>query len=272
MFKYGFTIGIWFTLASGVAHADLIAYWSFNDNNLVVDQGAGSLVTNVPASNQSYLAGTTLNAPAGVVAGNGLVLQNQINNGRFLDFHVDTSNFEQIKMTFATQRTATGFSSNQFGISSDAGATFQNIGSPHNPPTTYGLVTFDLSANTAINQNPNAILRITLNGATSSTGNTRIDNVQIMGAGAPMSTAVPEPSSAVLGGLAMLVVTLGRLRMAVGSFASKLISNSRTLLSTVLGGCGVNPLPVSVDLLSRARWPLADAGTVRDGIPTVRIL
>ena len=44
--------------------------------------------------------------------------------------------------------------------------------------------------------NPNAAFRIVFNGATSSTGNNRIDNIVVEGTSGPAS--IPEPASAFL--------------------------------------------------------------------------
>ena len=48
------------------ACSDLIAYWHFNDENLTVDQGAGTLISSFLAGDIKHLSGTTINALPGV--------------------------------------------------------------------------------------------------------------------------------------------------------------------------------------------------------------
>jgi hypothetical protein len=57
------------------ALADEIAVWNFNDSDLVVDHGSGSLTSNFVAANILFAAGTTNNARLGDIAGQALSLQ-----------------------------------------------------------------------------------------------------------------------------------------------------------------------------------------------------
>jgi hypothetical protein len=58
-------------------------------------------------------------------------------------------------------------------------------------------IVFSLAAIAGLNDNPNAAFRIVFNGATSSTGNNRIDNIVVEGT--TIDTAeVPEPTSVLL--------------------------------------------------------------------------
>ena len=182
------------------ASADEIAIWNFNDSDLLVDHGTGILGSNFVLANILFAAGTTNNARLGDVAGQALSLQggtSNTNNGRNLTFNVSTVGFANIIVSFATQGTSTGFNSNQFQYSLD-GITFTDFGSPFVPATTFGAVplVFTLSSIVGLNNNPNAAFRIVFNGATSSTGNNRLDNIVVEGTAA--DTTIPEPSSALL--------------------------------------------------------------------------
>jgi hypothetical protein len=42
--------------------ADELAVWNFNDSNLLVDHGSGTLTTSVAAANISFAAGTATNS------------------------------------------------------------------------------------------------------------------------------------------------------------------------------------------------------------------
>jgi hypothetical protein len=179
------------------ARADELAIWNFNDSDLVVDHGSGTLSTNFNLLNVVFtLGGSTMNARQGDPAGQAMTLQggtSNANNGRFIEIHVSTVGFASITLSFATQATSTGFNNNQLEYSLD-GVTFIPFAAPYAPPATFGIVSFDFSSITGLNENPNAAFRITFNGATSASGNNRIDNIVIEG----QSAAVPEPASLLL--------------------------------------------------------------------------
>jgi len=190
-----------FFAASHAAMADELAVWNFNDSNLNVDHGSGTLTTNINAVNVLFAAGTTNNVRQGDTAGQSLSLQggtSNANNGRNITFNVSTVGFSNIVVSFATQGTSTGFNSNQFQYSLD-GISFSDFGSPFTPATAFGSVplVFSLAAIVGLNNNPNAAFRIVFNGATSSTGNNRIDNIVVDGTSIDTSE-VPEPASVLL--------------------------------------------------------------------------
>ena len=190
-----------FIAASQAARADELAVWNFNDSNLNVDHGNGTLTSNINVVNILFAAGTTNNARQGDIAGQALSLQGGsgvANNGRNITFNVSTVGFSNIVVSFATQSTSTGFNSNQFQYSLD-GITFIDFGPPYVPATTFGAVplVFSLAAIAGLNDNPNAAFRIIFNGATSSTGSNRIDNFVVEGTNAT-NAAIPEPTTALL--------------------------------------------------------------------------
>jgi hypothetical protein len=183
------------------ALADELAIWNFNDSDLTVDLGSGTLITNVNVANILFAAGTTNNARLGDAAGQALSLQggsSTANNGKHITFNVSTLGFSNIIVSFATQGTSTGFNSNQFQYSLD-GTTFINFGVPYTVASAFGSVplVFSLAGIAGLENNPNAAFRIVFNGATSSTGTNRIDNFVVEGT-ALAPTGVPEPTSAVL--------------------------------------------------------------------------
>ena len=183
---------------SQAARADEIAVWNFNDSNLIVDRGAGTVTTNIVAANILFAAGTTNNARQGDVAGQAISLQGgtgTANNGRHLTFNVSTLGFSNIVLSFATQGTSTGFNLNQFQYSLD-GITFVDFGPPYTPAAAFGSlpVVFSLAGIVGLNDNPNAAFRIVFNGASSATGTNRIDNFVVEGT----PSGIPEPATAVL--------------------------------------------------------------------------
>ena len=194
--------------------ADELAIWNFNDSDLIVDHGSGTLASNLNVANILFAAGTTNNARLGDVAGQALSLQggtSTANNGRNITFNVGTLGFSNIIVSFATQGTSTGFNSNQFQYSLD-GISFVNFGAPFTPASAFGSVplVFSLVGIVGLNDNPNAAFRIVFNGASSSTGTNRIDNFVVEGT----PSGVPEPASAILlvSGLSGLYGTLATKR------------------------------------------------------------
>ena len=187
------------TAAAPAVLADELAIWNFNDSNMAVDHGSGTLVSNFNPANLLFAAGTTNNARLGHVAGQALSLQGgtgTANNGRHITFNVSTLGFSNIVVSFATQGTSTGFNSNQFQYSLD-GINFVDFGLPYTPASAFGSVplVFSLVSIAALNNNPNAAFRIVFNGASSATGTNRIDNFVVEGTAV---TNVPEPVSAIL--------------------------------------------------------------------------
>ena len=180
--------------------ADDIAIWNFNDSDLIVDHGNGVLTTNFNLANVVFtLGGTTINSRLGDLAGQSLTLQGgtgNANNGRNLTLSLSTVGYTSIIVTFASQGTSTGFNNNQFQYSLD-GITFIDFGAPYVPATTFALFTFDLSTVAGLNNNPNAAFRIVFNGATSASGNNRIDNLVVEGT-AVTTEPLPEPASLLL--------------------------------------------------------------------------
>ena len=207
-----------FIAAAPAALADELAIWNFNDSNLTVDAGGGTLSSNFNPANLLFAAGTTNNARLGQPAGQALSLQagtGTANNGRHITFNVSTLGFSNIVVSFATQGTSTGFNSNQFQYSLD-GITFVNFAAAYTPASAFGSVplVFSLASVAGLDNNPDAAFRILFNGASSATGTNRIDNFVVEGTAA--TTSVPEPMSAILllSGLSGLYAVRKRKRAA----------------------------------------------------------
>lgn len=195
------------------ANADEIAVWNFNNSDLGISHGSGTLTTNFNLANVLFsFGGTSANARFGDPAGQSLTLQGGTgvaNNGRNLTFSVSTVGFANIVVSFAAQGTSTGFNSNQFQYSSDGGATFTTFGGTFGPGISFSTLTFDLSGISALDNNPNVVFRIIFDGASSSTGNNRLDNLVVEGTAS--MTPVPEPATIGLLGSGLAAVA-GRLR------------------------------------------------------------
>jgi endonuclease/exonuclease/phosphatase family metal-dependent hydrolase len=186
-------------MSASTARAALIVHWNFNDGSSIAaltapaEAGMGSIdVTQFDAGTVVSFTGTTLNAvppdPAGlaIAINGGSAL---INNGKAMIIHVVTTGHTGIGMSFATQRTSTGF-----GHPTDTPANQVQYWDPgdmswHDAnPAQYSIVevstmvyrAFDFTGITAVENKADAQIRIIFNGATTSNGNNRIDNLQFI--------------------------------------------------------------------------------------------
>lgn len=204
-----------FVVGASAQAQTLVAYWNFNDlstnstglpsnanqTSYAPTSGAGSLLltgwtfrggTSSPHGISNF-AGSSINAISPDPAGQALALQagtntGTPNNGASLLLKFSTTNLWDVQLSFATQRSGTGFTNNQLAYSTD-GLAYTNIGSAYNPSTSFALQSFDLSAISDIENKADVWLRITFNGATASAGNNRLDNIQIN------ANPVPEPAT-----------------------------------------------------------------------------
>jgi hypothetical protein len=207
----------------------VIAGWNFNDpvveaatTAITASTGTGTMSLVGFNGGQTNFTGTTVNALAGDAAGRDMALQNGTGagaptsgDGGFVDFSFSTIDLEDIILTFARQRSGTGFSTNTWSFSNDGGLTFttaatETIGVA-GTATTYageGVQTIDFSSFSGIEDQVSVIVRLTLSNPTSATaasGNNRFDNINFSG------TVIPEPASLALLGLGSLLIA-GRRR------------------------------------------------------------
>jgi len=214
---------------ASAAQADLVAYWNFNTltpsgggagpSNAGVTSyapatGAGSINltgwtsragTTSPFGITNF-AGSTVNAIAPDAAGQALALEGGTtalsNNNATLDVVVSLTNLQNPILTFASRNTSTGFNNNQVSWSTD-GINYTNFAT-YALTTTFALQSFDFSAVNALDNASTVYLRITFLGATTASGNNRIDNVQVN------ASIIPTPGAAALLGLGSLAMVRRR--------------------------------------------------------------
>lgn len=207
------------SLSAVPAQAVIVAYWNFNTLTNSVNNGttyaptsgSGSITVGVAASDNAgnsrginSFGGTTLNAISPDPNGQALTVQGGAleaatpvqNNGATVTIQVDLTGLENPILSFATQRTNTGFNSSVVAWSTD-GVTYTDF-TTYSPGTNFAIQSFDFSSANALDSTSTAFFRITLTGVTANSGNNRFDNVQI--------NAVPEPTAALLGGLGFLAL------------------------------------------------------------------
>jgi hypothetical protein len=114
------------------------------------------------------------------VTGDALALVSSEGNGSSVLISLSMAGQRDLAVGFETRGTATSFTSGTWDWSLD-GAVFMPLSSTNTASTsaTFGPRTVDFSSITALNNATNVTLRYTLSGATSSSANTRIDNLVV---------------------------------------------------------------------------------------------
>ena len=216
--------------------ADLVAGWDFQTTTnggtataaapntpkqYTANFGSGGLFLNgqngssdwfVPATGSTAtelnaFTGTAINAGAGfsttTSGAAALALLNNTANGKSAVFRFSMAGFQDLVVSYATQRTSTGFSSQAWSFSTD-GLNWTDHQTISGLPTSFATQT--LGSITGLNGATDAYLRLTVSGASTANGNNRIDNIQFN------ATAVPEPTSMLLAGSVALGGVFLRLR------------------------------------------------------------
>jgi hypothetical protein len=193
---------------------------------LVANFGAGSLYLNgtngsssffIPATGSTNtevnsFSGTTVNADAGIglstttTGAAALAIANSSANGKSLAFLLNLTGLQNLTVSLAAQRTNSGFTSQVWETSSD-GTNWSTWGSFTSGTTAGTLATafatsgvLSLTGTSALDNAATAYVRVTFTGASSSTGNNRLDNIIFN------ADVVPTPGAVALLGLAGLVI------------------------------------------------------------------
>ncbi len=150
-----------------------------------------SIWTTATSGNQlSSFSGTALNAASGfstlTTGAACLALANTTANGKSMVFALNMSGYVNMVVSYATQRTSSGFTSQLWEYSTD-GSNWLHAQTVSTIPTSFGVQT--LSPITALNNTTTAWLKVTFTGATTAGGNNRLDNIQFnVSSSAPVVT------------------------------------------------------------------------------------
>lgn len=193
------------------AHGDLVAAWNMNGVNPTLalefasTHGRGTVDFTGLGSGSSALAGTLLGAQPGESAGDALAVSGSAFNGASMRIDCDTRGFTNLSFAFAVRRSSTGFVSNRIEYWTTLG--WETLGSFGASSTSWEIRTFDLSALDGL-EDGSARLRISVDGATGTTGSIRFDNFSMSG------SAIPAPGAVALLAIAGLVGRRRRRRSA----------------------------------------------------------
>ena len=233
LFAVGFA-----SIVASVASADMIAQWDFQTTTnggtaiaaspatqklFVANFGNGSLYLNGTNGSSDFFepatgttnteingfGGTTLNATGSmstvttgiaalaIVGGAASVPAGTFGaNGKAMVFKFSMTGLSNLAVSYAVQRTASGFTVQQWDYSTD-GTNWFNAATVGAFPASFAVSSFSLAS--GLNNAATAYMRVTFTGATSATGNNRMDNFQFN------ADAIPAPGAAALIGLAGLV-------------------------------------------------------------------
>ncbi len=150
---------------------------------------------------RTAFGGSTLNAfPGGdLTAGMALSLVNSNANGKALIFSFSMLGYQDLVVSFATRGTSTGFNTHDWSWSTDGISFTPLAGNTAVTATAFEIKSIDFSLASGLANATSAYLKLTVSGATSTSGNNRLDNIQFN------ATAVPEPTvMALIGGFGLM--------------------------------------------------------------------
>jgi hypothetical protein len=194
----------------------IFEYWNFNSLSIATasapgsggvptdissDFGSGTLGLSSWTGTVDDFGGDTGNAQLSDAAEESLSLVGDGGNGSYIQLNFSMTDLKDLVIDFDVRGTGTGFNSGQWSYSSD-GINFTNFGSDTSSNTSSWATVSPSLAISNLDEQSSAFLRYTLSGATSASGNNRIDNLTLS------ATAIPEPSSIILMGLVGLAAAV----------------------------------------------------------------
>ena len=182
------------TAAAAVPNSPATYVANFGTGTIYLNSSFGSStwITATTGNEVSGFGGTAVNAGTGFstsTSGVGALAllggTSQSANGKYVVFKFSMANRKDLVVSYATQRTGTGFNSQLWEYSTD-GTTWHAMQTISSIPASFATTT--LNTITGLDNASTAYLRLTVSGATSSTGNNRLDNIQLTAAAIPTPT------------------------------------------------------------------------------------
>ncbi len=218
------------------ALADMVAAWNFNSltgtvpASLAANVGQGGLSLAEFTGGLSGLVGTDINATNGDVAGQSLTVTGMTQNTKSILIEVDTRGKKQLQFSMAARRSSSGFAGLLVQVWD--GQIWRDVGNVSANTSQWQLYAMDLSSYTFAD-NSSLRMRIQLSGATSSSGNVRIDNLRVDG------TLIPAPG-------AIAAVAVAAASGARRGARTNDTTNSKPAIATPVVKPMVEPAPTSV--------------------------
>jgi hypothetical protein len=212
MKKITFLLGLALIFSGSIQSQDIIAYWNQNSNDLPgggfgfladpdafpqdADLGVGQLTVGGGILSETEtngngdlvyrwipsFAGSTINAEGADEAGGSISIQGGTdadNNGAYIQFEFSMAGHQDLDISYATRGTASGFDTQTWSWSTD-GTNFTDFETVTGTNvTSYFLV--EVEGPAQLDGVATAYLRVTFDGATTSTGNNRMDNIKFLG-------------------------------------------------------------------------------------------
>ena len=177
---------------------------NFGTGTLFADgtNGASSWTSAADATRElNAFAGTATNATGGMSTTTttpaALALVNSSANSKAVVFKFPMTSILGLNVSYATQKTSTGFATQQWAWSTDA-TTWTDI-DLISPGTSFGTTAKTLAPLTALNGAADAYLRLTVAGATTAAGNNRLDNVVMLSNPVTSDTVVTSYAGPTMG-------------------------------------------------------------------------
>lgn len=184
---------------AGSARAAVIAAWNMNgvdplqNTVFAATTGSGTLDFGGLGATASVLQGTTLGAQKGELAGDSLAAIGTLANGTSMRLDFETTGYQDLLVSFATRRSATGASNNRLECWN--GLAWETVLQFASNSAAWELMSVKIAPMPSL-ETGFASMRFVVDGATSSSGSLRFDNISVSG------TAVPAPGAIALLGLA----------------------------------------------------------------------
>ena len=158
--------------------------------------GLSGTMGGIDGDHWGTFGGTLLNVVEGDSTGGAFAVQGTANNGRSILLTVSTSGYDQIRLSYATRGSSTGFTSQTWHVSSD-GVIFTPVATIDGRNTIdWSVQTLDLSAFSELDDQSAVFFRLSFDGAATIQGNNRIDNLRV--------ESIPEPGMPLLAVLGLL--------------------------------------------------------------------